>query len=135
MRRVVLRGIVGGLPGMLIALVPLLLHDVGMITSDQSQIGFMGVPLLFIGVFIGTLSGASGHTGSVALGVVLGFVLGLAIGVALVPGLWLFLTPATMIAGGALGAWWAQRRDTEHPPPPTRTPLTPPEHQVPVNNS
>ena len=54
MRRVVLGGVIGGLPGMLIALVPLVMHDVGLITSDQSQIGFIGVPLLFIGCLLYT---------------------------------------------------------------------------------
>ena len=131
MRRVVFGGVIGGLPGMLIALVPLLMHDFGLITSDQSQIGFIGVPLLFIGVFVGTLIGAAGtaHIGKVMFGVTLGFFLGLSSGVAIaaalraagstIPGIWLFLAPVTMIACGALGAWWGAR---DHATPSPRPP-------------
>jgi len=125
MRRVVIGGLLGGLPGMLIALVPLLMHEVGLITSDQSQIGFLGVPTLFIGVFAGTMIGAAEHAnlGKVVLGVGLGFVLGIAGAVAVqaaltaVPGIWLFITPVAMIAGGALGTGWDERGRAEPPPP------------------
>ena len=127
MRRVLLGGVIGGLPGMLIALVPLLLHDFGVISADASQIGFIGVPLLFIGVFAGTLiaSADTGYGGLVLVGVAAGFVVGLAGGVAIdfalsaagwnVAGVWLFVAPAAMIAGGVLGAWWGERGHTSHP--------------------
>lgn len=39
MRRVAFGGMIGGLPGMLIALVPLLLYQFDVISSDSSQIG------------------------------------------------------------------------------------------------
>jgi len=55
MRRIVFGGLIGGLPGMLIAQVPFLLHQLGYITADQSQIGFIGVPLLFLGLLINAL--------------------------------------------------------------------------------
>ena len=119
MRRVLLGGVIGALPGLLIALVPLVLASFDVITSDQSQIGFVGVPLIFFGVLVGTSIGARGsaHPGMVMLGVGIGFVVGLAGGIAInvaitVPLAWLFLTPAAMIAGGVLGA----RRD-EHTNP------------------
>jgi hypothetical protein len=44
MRRIIVGGLIGGLPGMLIAQVPVLLHQAGIITADQSQLGFVGVP-------------------------------------------------------------------------------------------
>lgn len=119
MRRVLLGGVIGSLPGLLIALVPLVLASFDVITSDQSQIGFVGVPLVFFGVLVGTSIGALGsaHPGMVMLGVGIGFVVGLAGGIAInvattVPLAWLFLAPAAMIAGGVLGA----RRD-EHTNP------------------
>lgn len=111
MRRVLLGGIVGALPGLLIALVPLVLTSFDVITSDESQIGFMGVPLVFFGVLVGTGVGARGLTrpGKVTLGVGIGFLVGLAGGIAIstatsVPIVWLIVTPAAMIAGGVLGA-------------------------------
>ena len=119
MRRVLLGGVIGALPGLLIALVPLVLASFDVITSDQSQIGFVGVPLIFFGVLVGTSIGARGsaHPGMVMLGVGIGFVVGLAGGIAInvataVPLVWLFLAPAAMIAGGVLG----ERRD-EHTNP------------------
>lgn len=120
MRRVLLGGIIGALPGLLIALVPPVVESLDVITSDQTQIGFMGVPLIFFGVLVGTLIGARGstHPGKVMLGVGIGFVVGLLGGIAVntatsVPLLWLFLTPAAMIAGGVLGA-----QQDEHTTPP-----------------
>jgi hypothetical protein len=119
MRRVLLGGMIGALLGLLLSLVPLVLASLDVITSDQSQIGFLGIPLIFLGVLIGTLAGARGspHPGKVMLSVGIGFIVGLAGGIVLnvatqVPLVWLFLAPATMIAGGVLGA----RRD-ERPNP------------------
>ena len=119
MRRVLLGGVIGGLPGMLIALVPLLLYQFDVISSDASQIG------LFIGVIVGMLIAASntGYLGRSMLGALAGFVVGLAGGVACVaatgaPGLWLFTTPAAMVDGGVLGAWWGERGPTSHPTAP-----------------
>lgn len=86
----------------------------------------MGVPLLFIGVFVGTVIGAAntGHAGKVVLGVAFGFVIGLASGVlshaallaagASVAGIWLLLAPVAMIGGGVLGAWRGEHRHTSH---------------------
>ena len=112
MRRVFLGGLIGALPGLLIALVPLVMTSLDVITSDQSQIGFIGVPLIFLGVLVGTSIGARGstHPGKVMLGVGIGFVVGLAGGIALnvatpVPLVSLVLAPAAMIGGGVVGAW------------------------------
>jgi uncharacterized protein YqgC (DUF456 family) len=111
MRKVLLGGIAGAVPGLLVALIPLVLSSLDVITSDESQVGFIGVPLFFIGVFVGTLIGARDlpHPGRVMLGVLVGFVVGLAGGIAISGAasagpLWLFVAPAAMIAGGALGA-------------------------------
>ena len=128
MRRVLLGGLIGALPGLLIVLLPVLLHSLDAITSDQTQIGFIGVPLIVFGVLIGTFVGASGsaHPGRVMFGVVLGFALGLAGGIAIhsavqatgvaVAGIWLFLTPAAMIAGGAVGARSSEHTTRPHVP-------------------
>jgi Ca2+/H+ antiporter len=107
MRKVLLRGTIGAIPGLLVALVPLVLHEFDVISSDQSQIGFVGVPILFVGVVIGVVGAAAetDRTGSAALGLAAGFAIGLAVGLALAsvlaPLIWLFTTPAAMIVGGA----------------------------------
>lgn len=128
MRRVFLGGVIGGLPGLLISVVPLVLWEFDVITSDQSQIGFAGVPLLFIGVFFGAMFGAYGlaHPGKVMLGLGGGFVLGLAAGIGIdsalyaagvtVPGLPLFLPPVAMIGGAVAGAWWDEASSPPHQP-------------------
>jgi len=117
MRRVALGGVLGGLPGLLIAVVPLLLHEFGVISSDQSQVGFVGVPLLIIGMLVGTFTAASGSgcTGTVMLGAVAGFVVAVlinaglsAVGAMLGP-IFLFLTPLGMIAGALLGTYLCER--------------------------
>ncbi len=110
MRRVLLYGAIGGLPGLLIAVVPLLLHEAGVITSDQSQIGFIGVPLLFIGVVIGITMGVpdSPQRGKAMLGMILGGLLGVVATAATsangVGGPWfLLLGPIGLIGGAMLG--------------------------------
>lgn len=118
MRRLAIGGVRGGLPGLLIALVPLLLHELGVISSDQSQIGFVGVPLLIIGVLVGILTAASGSgcTGAVILGVVAGFFVAVlinaglsAIGESLGP-TFLLMTPLGMVTGALLGSYVCGRR-------------------------
>ena len=117
MRRVVIGGVLGGLPGLLIALVPLLLAGLGAISSDQSQIGFVGVPLLIIGMLTGTLTAASdsGCTVAVLLGMVAGFVVAVLIGTGLGAvsagsgPILLLLLPAGMIAGALLGSYLCGR--------------------------
>ena len=128
MRRVLRGGAFGALPGVLLMVVPLTLYSFDVITSVQSQIGFLGIPLLFLGALIGILTGASGtrHAGKVGLGAVTGFVAGLAAGVLIdlalsaagtgVGGTWLFLAPAGMIAGGAYGAYRGEHTLMSRPP-------------------
>jgi len=123
MRRVLLGGMIGALPGLLLALVPLVLASLDLISSDQSLIGFIGVPQILLGVLAGTSIGARGstHPGKAMLGVGIGFVVGLAGGIALnvataVPLLWLFLTPAQTIAGGVPGARQAEHTSTPQMP-------------------
>ena len=125
MHRVAIGGVLGGLPGFLIALVPLLLHDFGVISSDQSQIGFVGVPLLIIGTLVGTFTAASdsGCTGTVMLGAVAGFVVGVLINAGLsavgagLGAVFLFLTPLGMIAGALLGTYLCGRHiEQNHTP-------------------
>lgn len=130
MRRVLRGGLIGGLPGFLIALVPLLLYEMDVITSDQSQAGFIGVPLLFLGILFGLLWGAStsGHAGKVMLGAFGGFVAGIVASLLLEAALEaagfgpvalvMLLTPMGMIAGGVLGVWWGEHHPTSYPPAP-----------------
>lgn len=125
MRRVAVGGVLGGLPGLLIAVVPLLLHEFGFISSDQSQIGFVGVPLLIIGTLVGILTAASdsGCSGTVMLGAVAGFFVAVlinaglsAVGATLGPS-FLFLTPLGMIAGALLGIYLCRRHiEQDHTP-------------------
>jgi len=130
MRQVLRGGLIGGLPGFLIAFVPLLLHEMDVITSDQSQVGYIGVPLLFLGILFGLLWGAStsGHTGKVMLGAFVGFVAFL-IGSLLLElaleaagfgpvGLVMLLTPIGLIAGGVLGVRWNEHHPTSYPTAP-----------------
>ena len=114
-RRTVIGALVGAAPGALLVLVPLVLHALGVITADQSQIGFAGVPLLLIGLVAGALArGPAGRGGFVAAGLGAGFVAGAVGGVVVtellrdagyvVPGIWVVAVPLLMIAGAALGA-------------------------------
>ena len=117
MRRVAIGGVLGGLPGLLIALVPLLLHGFGFISSDQSQIGFVGVPLLIIGTIVGTLTAASDSRcrGAALLGVGAGFVVGVLVNAGLgaaragTGAIFLFLVPLGMIVGALLGTYLCAR--------------------------
>ncbi len=119
MRRVLTSGLLGALPGALIIGASAILLSTGVITSDQSQFGFMGVPLLFFGLLIGMLIGAaaSGSSLGVGVGMGCGLVVGVAMGPAfgpMFPGAWLLLGPMAILAGGAAGAW---RHDHRTPPP------------------
>lgn len=55
--RVLLGGLVGLVPGALLMVVPVLLASTDVITSDQSQIGFLGMPLALLGLLVGALLG------------------------------------------------------------------------------
>jgi hypothetical protein len=122
MRRVLLGGVIGALPGGLMILVVFVLERTGAISSDASQVGFIGLPILFLGALIGVVTGVSGspHAGKAGLGALLGVVAGIAAGIGIdealhaagigVVGLWLILGPAGMIGGAALGVWWGERR-------------------------
>lgn len=62
-RRVLLGGAVGAVPGVLLMVVPVALSAADVITSDQSQIGFIGMPVALLGLFGGALAGGlSGRT-------------------------------------------------------------------------
>lgn len=124
MRRIAIGGVLGAVPGLLFALVPLWLHGFGVISADESQIGFAGVPLLIIGTLIGILSGAAGagSMAAVVLGIVAGFIAGVAAGVQInaglqavglgLPGISLFLAPLGMIGGAVLAAYlWGRHVD------------------------
>lgn len=126
LRRIAIGGALGALPGALVAVVPLLLHELGAITSDQSQIGFIGLPLFVIGTLIGIATAASdsGFVGTALLGAGAGFFVGLATGLLIIAGLrtvgaevagiWLFLTPFGMIGGAALACYLRLRRIDRH---------------------
>lgn len=103
------------MPGASIILVAMALHGLDVISADQSQIGFVGVPVLLVGTFVGLAHGAGEQSTAAMVGAGAGFVVGLAAGVALatllgslgfvVGGLWLVSTPVAM----ALGALVAVR--------------------------
>ena len=126
MRRIAWAGAIGALPGLLIALVPLGLHGLGLISSDQSQIGFIGVPVLFLGLVVGVLAAASetSYSGIVAIGLVAGLLLGVVatvvvgtvLRVAGLPssGVWLVVVPVSLIAGAAAAARHVDRRPDRH---------------------
>jgi hypothetical protein len=119
MRRVLIGGLLGAAPGALLLGVVGILYATDVITSDQSQIGFVGIPLLFFGLLIGLLAGAgaAGNTSSVLAWMGIGFVAGVALSIALVgvvAGGWLILVPLLMLGGGVLGAW---RHEHRAPPP------------------
>jgi hypothetical protein len=114
-RRTVIGALVGATPGALLVLVPAVLHAVGLITADQSQIGFAGVPLMLVGLTVGALARSPGGAGAlVGIGLGAGFLVGAVGGVLVtellrgagfvVPGIWVVVVPVLMIAGAALGA-------------------------------
>ena len=82
-RRVAIGGALGALPGLAVALVPLVLHELGVISADQSQIGFVGLPLLVVGTLVGVVAAVSGTDAASAVwsGIGLGSVVGLGVGV------------------------------------------------------
>ncbi len=115
-RDVSIGAVLGGIPGLVVLLLPILLAELGVISSDQSQVGFLGVPILFLGILVGALGAAArvNSSGAVGLGVALGFGAGLVVGLLLqtgldavgltVPAAWLFVAACAMVAGAALGA-------------------------------
>ena len=114
--RVVRWGVLGALPGLVVIGVTVLLHTADVLTADQSQIGFIGVPMLFVGSVIGLLAGAesSGLTRPVLGGIVIGVVAGALASAALV-GLWtgfpflVVVVPGAMVVGASLAALRATR--------------------------
>lgn len=117
-RRVARGAVLGALPGLAVAVVPVVLHQLGLISSDQSQIGFVGVPLVIIGTIVGiAVAAPSGGTAVVMLGCIAGFAVGLAIGAAVavavgVPGIWLAIALLGMITGATLATHLRARRST-----------------------
>lgn len=109
MRRIAIGGVIGALPGILIAAVPVLLHEMDVITSDESQIGFIGVPLLFVGVVVGiAVAAPEAARGRALLGTAIGGVVAVAGVGALSAAGWggpllLILAPVGMIVGAILG--------------------------------
>lgn len=133
MRRVLIGGLAGAAPGALIIGGAFLLASLDVITSDQSQIAFLGIPFLAIGLLVGLLAPAvrQGIGGQVVAGMGLGLAAGIAATIAMTtvsPGFWLWLVPVTMLGGAVVGAWWAEH----HSHPTGTTPqheVTPPEER------
>ena len=103
---------IGALPGLAFLVVPLVLHEVGAISSDQSQIGFIGLPIMLIGTLLGTAIAAPGDGGTaVAMsGCVAGFAVGIGVGAAVavatgIPGVFLALALLGMITGATLATY------------------------------
>ena len=131
MRGVFLSGLFGALPGFLLAFVPLVLHEMDVITSDQSQIGFVGVPRLFVGMQLGLAWGAAatGHSKKVMVGAIGGLTTDVAGGLVIERalesagggpgGLVLITAPLGMLAGGTLGARWGEHQESHAAPPPS----------------
>ena len=63
-RRAFVGGLIGIVPGVLVMVVPLVLHAMGIITSDQSQAGFLGIFLIPAGLLAGAAVGALTRSGS-----------------------------------------------------------------------
>ena len=120
MRRVLLGGLIGAAPGALFLLTVFILETTDVISSDASQIGFIGLPILFLGTLIGLVIGSSTnpHGAAIGVGALLGVAAGIAAGIGIgealraagvsVGGLWLILGPLGMIGGGVTGAWWGE---------------------------
>lgn len=116
-RRVARGAAIGALPGFAVVVVPLVLHQFGAISSDQSQIGFIGLPILIVGILVGTAVAASGDGGTaVAMsGCIAGFAVGLAAGAVVgvatgIPAVWLAVAVLGMITGATLATYLRGRR-------------------------
>ena len=57
-KRSVVGGLIGILPGALVMGVPIVLHAMDVITSDQSQVGFLGLFFIPVGLIAGAVIGA-----------------------------------------------------------------------------
>lgn len=122
-RRVALAGVLGTLPGFVLVLIPIVLHEMGVISSDQSQIAFSGLPLMIVGAIASTAAiGSNAGVGAVALaggfgGFAVGLTVGLAVGGVLravgtgVVGTWLLLTPIGIVVGATLAVSLRLRHD------------------------
>lgn len=126
-RRVARGGALGALPGLLIGVVPLVLADLDVISGDQSQIGFIGLPLLLVGTLVGVTIPAAerGCSGPALIGTGAGLAVGVGVGLLLgavvhalgvgFGGIWLLTAPVGMIVGGALAVWLRLRRGPRPP--------------------
>ena len=56
-------GFLGMLPGLAVIVIPVGLYELGWISSDASQIGFVGMPIAFIGLLVGLAMGYGDHQG------------------------------------------------------------------------
>lgn len=115
MRRVIRYGLIGIAPGALVIVTAVVLHTLGVITADESQIGFIGIPVMFLGLLAGVLSAAmveelvGGVMAGMGLGVVAGIVLGAAL-VSVLPAAWLVTAPCGILGGAVFGARRAEHR-------------------------
>ena len=57
-KRSVVGGLIGIVPGVLVMGVPIALHAMDVITSDQSQVGFLGIFFIPVGLIAGAAIGA-----------------------------------------------------------------------------
>ncbi len=119
MRRVLVGGLLGALPGAAITVGALALHARDVI-GDPTAVGFLGLALLFVGLIVGVVVGAArtphtgkSHVGKALIGMGIGFVVAVAVGMplsaAFMP-VWVVVEPIGMLAGAALGVRWSERR-------------------------
>jgi hypothetical protein len=117
MRRVLIGGLIGAVPGLLLMAVAIG-TEMWVETGGGLGIGIMGLMLVWLGIFVGASVGAAktDFSRSVKRGAGIGFLVGfvgafvtsstgLGIGIS-----WLVLTPIAMIVGGLIGAWRGEHR-------------------------
>ena len=115
MRRVLIGGVLGGAPGVVIMALGFELVATGVTDLTEAQIGVIGLPMLFLGMIVGMMIGGSFTmdlgmlTCGMSLGFLVGGVLALVIDMA-VPGAWRAVMPVSVLAGGTAGAWWCERQ-------------------------
>ena len=120
MRRVLLSGLIGSSPGLLMIAVSIGV-ELWVETGGGLGFGILGMLLLWLGMFLGMLNAAShvDYGGRLMLGVGVGFAVGLVLGMAIdatlitsgVPAggaLWVLFVPVGMLTGALAVTWYVE---------------------------